>query len=130
MLAAHAYKEERDAEKIAYAIGLAWGDNKKGKGKATGSKSDIEHLRRVAFGQEEHDGTPIQLTPAIVETLFAGDIVNEERPVIPKPLNEPTIAGKEYDYPEADIQADKEYLIEIDQVFDEIERIKKKGGDN
>jgi hypothetical protein len=109
MLTAYLYKEERDADKIAYAVSLAWGGKKrKGSEGARDAKTDREHLRALMRG--ESDGTPIQLTPDVVDTVFAGDIPEGERPYIPPPKTAPGV----------NVKADKAYLLEADRVFDEL----------
>jgi hypothetical protein len=115
MLTAHLYKEERDADKIAYAVSLAWGGKRRRSAQsAADAKSDKEHLRALMRG--ESDGTPIQLTPEAVETIFAGDIVAGDRPYVPPPSTLPGV----------DIAADKAYLLEADRVFDELKAKKLK----
>lgn len=119
MLEAYAYREERDADKIAYAVAIAWGAKKRPRAGAPGdAAADREHLRNLVRG--EGDGTPIRLDERAVETIFAGDLVEHNRPYVPPPATAP----------EVDVEADKKYLRELDRVFREYQKAQEKGGEN
>lgn len=125
MLAAYYYAEERTIDVIGYGVSIGMG-GKKQKERAAPGRTDREHLRAVMRG--EGDGTPIRLTPEVVETIFSGDITEGEKPYIPPPENAPTIAGEAA--PRADIEADKAYLKKMNDVFDALQEANERGGDN
>jgi hypothetical protein len=116
MLAAYVYREERKADLIAYGVSLAWGGKKVRHSNQVSTKSDRDHLQALMRG--ESDGTPIVLSPVAVTTIFPEARATEPHEYVPPPKTSPGV----------NIEADKAYLLKLNNVIGDIEKKKKKAG--
>ena len=106
MLAAHQFYEERLSNTIAYGVNFGMtGKAPQRTSAATGQSTDREHLLKMMRG--EIDAQPVQLTPEVVQTVFARDIIGARKIDILAPTTAP---GE-------DPKADLEYLKKLDRLM-------------
>ena len=106
MLAAHQFYEERLSNTIAYGVNFGMtGKQPQRTSAATGQPTDREHLLKMMRG--EIDAQPVQLTPEVVQTVFARDIIGARKIDILAPTTAP---GE-------DPKADLEYLKKLDRLM-------------
>ena len=105
MIAAHAAYEEHFADVIAFGVNYGFSGKKPVRRGAAAEKTDLARLRQMM--NEEIPGEPVRLTPEVVETVFAKDIVGATRINVTPPSTEP----------EEDVDADVAYLMALDSAI-------------
>jgi hypothetical protein len=108
MLAAHYAYEEHFGDVIALAVNYGFSGKKPGQQRSNAAvQTDREHLQKMMRG--EADAEPVYLTPEVVETIFAKDVVGAHRIDVSPPATAP----------EEDVAADVKYLKKLDNALKE-----------
>jgi len=110
MLAAYQYHEERLSSVIAFGVNFGFTGKAPQRTSRAGQPTDREHLLKMMRG--EIDAQPVQLTPEVVQTVFARDIIGARKIDILAPTTEP---GE-------DPAADLAYLKKLDRLMNTEER--------
>jgi hypothetical protein len=111
MLQAHYEWEERLGDIIAYGTNVGFtGKKPKRRTDSTTKRSvesDRQHLLKMMRG--DADPEPVELTPELVETVFANEVKGAKRVDILPPQTEP----------DQDVAADVRYLRALDRLLKE-----------
>jgi len=111
MLVAQLDYHEHLSDVIAFGVSYGFsGKRPQRAGVATGQATDREHLLKMMRG--EIDAQPVQLTPEVVQTAFARDIIGARKIDILAPTTAP---GE-------DPKADLEYLKKLDRLMNTEEK--------
>ena len=102
MLAAHYAYEEHFGDVIALAVNFGFTGKKPQQRGRAAAQTDREHLKKMMAGQA--DAEPVLLTPEVVATVFARDIIGATKIDVVAPATAP----------EEDVAADVAYLRKID----------------
>ena len=111
MLAAYSAYEERVGDIIALAVNFGMtGKRPQRAGSTAGQTTDRAYLQRMMRGEVE--AHPVQLTPEVVQTVFARDIIGARKIDILAPTTAP---GE-------DPAADLAYLRKLDRLMNTEEK--------
>ena len=114
MLAAHQFYEERLSNTIAYGVNFGMtGKAPQRTSAAAGRTTDRDYLQKMMRG--EVVAHPVQLTPEVVQTVFARDIIGARKIDILAPTTAP---GE-------DPAADLEYLKKLDRLMNTEEKLEE-----